>query len=1122
MARKKSTPYPVQIRRLVASLGLEQRGAFSAKDVYEQLDHPARHDFKSSIGKINQLLHQHWSNGELISFAGRDGTLLREENFVAPGSAAVQHPQIFAANGTRSPKRGFYAITYADHNAGPRPGERVSRESEFLPEPSSEFEREASAAPVGEALEPETAADWPAGKDVDPNRLARFALERRMEAPAPEWLPDALLRVWVTRPQTLAVFRQGLSQAQTAERRQLILTGLTRKGEVRPDSAPAGELVKLCRAQASWWQRCSQAAFSDYVDSGRALPVDELPRLFDDLDELVSEFDRDVVVLTCLRLGIESEDVQVLAIEAGDELGDSAATHVDEELNRLAARLQLAEEETRETQAQLRDERKRRVAAERKLDLVEKRRAGERTKTGSETTQLADLQDKLAEALAEKAALESEKEALLEDSASLAEKETQLQDLRTASTQLESELALAQEKATRHQEVEAQLQDALRTIGELNVRVEQLTADARSLPAPSDAHSLVELLDAGIGSLLAESAERMRGGAAGMDDQQLLAFAAHFVEFKQGLATASRPAAAVAVDDRPEAEAGAETEQAAEPKTTVADTQAPAGEVTIEDAPTVIEPEEQEATPEEAPAAAESMAGGDEPTDRRRRSRLGWVVRPLGGAGEIGGSAILVSTPSGRNVLLDAGQRVRGVYGADGNEFHYGIPGIEQLDAIIVSHAHIDHCGSLPVLHRNQGGRQNAAIPVYMSEPTRALAEVMMHDSAKIQHARERDLRELGESDWDAEMFASKPAYNDEEVRRVLGATEQVAPFVNFEIPTSGISARFEPVAHVLGSCAVHLTDQESGATLLYTGDLGPISDQQLTLPDFGIDQLTTADVVLMESTYGKPNPLEGGQVARKAPETRRQREIARFYKLAAAAFERGGFVLVPCFSLGRAQEIVRLIFSAPDRTVASKRIYIGGMAERILETYTAFAERGERDRGIRWVTSGQFPRTTSLHSWLEPGRTYAEIAHELLTEHEPGFVIASPATMTGGWSQTFANEMIDDPSHAVIFSGFLPRDDRVAVQLSSWKKGSTYRLDGSKRTIQCDWERVGLSAHAPAADLRMFARRMAEKASGPVSFLCVHGLPEAQRMLAEDIARYENVSGAREMLNAQSWTLKR
>src|SRR5262249_31182316 len=151
----------------------------------------------------------------------------------------------------------------------------------------------------------------------------------------------------------------------------------------------------------------------------------------------------------------------------------------------------------------------------------------------------------------------------------------------------------------------------------------------------------------------------------------------------------------------------------------------------------------------------------------------------------------------------------------------------------LVSHAHIDHTGSLPVLHRNQSARQQTAIPVYMTEPTIALAEIMMHDSAKIQHARERERRELGESDWDARMFGSKSAYNDEEVRRLLGATATAEPYVPIEIPGSGIVARFEPVAHVLGSCAIHLTDSESGATLLYSGDLGPLSDPQLTLPDF-------------------------------------------------------------------------------------------------------------------------------------------------------------------------------------------------------------------------------------------------------------------------------------------------
>lgn len=371
-------------------------------------------------------------------------------------------------------------------------------------------------------------------------------------------------------------------------------------------------------------------------------------------------------------------------------------------------------------------------------------------------------------------------------------------------------------------------------------------------------------------------------------------------------------------------------------------------------------------------------------------------------------------------------------------------------------------------------------------------------------------------------MVRDRPAYDQEEVRRVVEACKSATAYVPFEIPESGIVARFEPVAHVLGSCAIHLTDEETGATLLYTGDLGPLTDPQLTLPEFGgVDQISAADLVVIESTYGKATAVAAPD-GRTTGESRRMRERRRFYKIAGDALARGGCVLLPCFSLGRAQELARIIQQADDRDLADARIYIGGMAERILEVYVRYAERGEREPGIRWVSSGQFPRTSSLHTRLTSDFSYSDVAQELLASGESCFVIASPAMLGGGWSLTFANEMVDDARHAVLFTGFLPRDDRTQLRLSDWRRDATYTLDGNRRPIRCDWEQVSLSAHAPAADLRIFAAALAGKAEHEVSFLCVHGEHASERALADDLLAMPNVADARALVNNDLYTGRR
>ena len=146
--RKRTTPYPVQVKAFVARLRGD-RGAFSAKDVYAELDHPTTHDFKSSIGAIIKALHQLWCDGALVAFTDQAGALLRDEEFVAPGSAAVEHPQVFAAPGSPSPRRGFSAVSYASHH-------RVHSPSLDRVGPSVEAAEWDGSRPVEEAEDSET------------------------------------------------------------------------------------------------------------------------------------------------------------------------------------------------------------------------------------------------------------------------------------------------------------------------------------------------------------------------------------------------------------------------------------------------------------------------------------------------------------------------------------------------------------------------------------------------------------------------------------------------------------------------------------------------------------------------------------------------------------------------------------------------------------------------------------------------------------------------------------------------------------------------------------------------------------------------------------------------------
>jgi Cft2 family RNA processing exonuclease len=613
---------------------------------------------------------------------------------------------------------------------------------------------------------------------------------------------------------------------------------------------------------------------------------------------------------------------------------------------------------------------------------------------------------------------------------------------------------------------------------------------------------VISALRAPIAAAAVNAAGRLASGASDPDDARLLAFAGEFANMADSLTV--RPATAPG-----------ETPAALEPDDhTPEPVPVPAaGEpASVDLPPTVTETAAPEQEPE--PPTPEPELEPEPVAERRRRRRLPeFTVKPLGGAGEVGGSALLIQTRRGANVLLDAGQRVKGEYGAEAtSQFHYGVTGVERLHAILISHSHIDHIGSLPLIHRHHSDQQNAPVPVLMSEPTYRLGEVMLHDSAKIQHFREMTVANLADSDFGDGMLM-EAAYTFKDVNDCLNIGHLVLADQYRPIPIedTDLIARFLPVSHVLGSCAIHLTDTETGQTLLYSGDLGPITDPQVTLPTFGGTQMIDkADVVIMESTYGhlRPEEAEG----RRRASDGRERATRILADIATKTLGGGGHMLLPAFSLGRTQELAMIIQQERGRTIPDGRIYLAGMGEKITEIYDDF----DRPSG-NWRRPGAFPQCTSIRKWLSDRRTFEDVVAEVL-ESEPSYIIASPAMLSSGWSRAFLHAMIDHPRHAIVFTGYLPKHAGNISQLREMHHGANMRLDGETRRINCSWDKVSLSAHAPSFDLEQFARDMT--AGRDMTHVgMVHGTPDAQRELAERLThQLGDTATVRSLRNGEPW----
>jgi metallo-beta-lactamase family protein len=1098
--RGRSTPYGAQLDRLLARA--DELTVFSAATLESHLDHPPHQKRRTSIAGIHKALRMAFAEGKLITFVDADGLVLREREVVVPGSKAVSQPQIFARLGVATPDPNYHPVTHeetirrglVDVEVAANGGTATGSPHEPVNDPEQES---ADATDSGNGR-----AD-----DSEPLLTLDQALSLLTSYPPgekstpPDWVDERLLREWTSLPDVVKRIVGGLDRAVGADKFELIRAGVTRKQRSwRSESTVAGNLAGLARTSGGLWRNVAQAALNHYLDSPDGVPRDTLPALAQNPLEFYENSERppEAVLLCAMALRVDDSVLELIAADAAGELGElKAATKA----NAQQERIQTLEAEAVELRRTAKDAEKALKGLRRHEQLLtEENRRLEASQ--AEAGEAADAARVEADGQLLRRANEAETE-LEKLEERIPELEAQLEGLEGVRERLETaEGAMHEEERLRAQAED----DAKRH----HARVRELSNErsgvegARNLPV-ENAAALIDALARPIGEAARHAAERLATGRARPHDDLLLELAASIAQMTGRLDA----------DD-------AEVEILSPGEAATSEARADAVDET--DAPRQADPAllgGEEAAMNNAISSSEptSTALPDAPSEapihvrRRRRSKL--KLRPLGGAGEVGGSAILVTNNSGHAVLLDCGQRVRGEYGLESEpQFHRRIGHDGRLHGILLSHAHIDHVGSLPVLHREQSEAQHELIPVYLTEPTRRLAQIMLEDSAKIQQHRELNPAERGFLDYAAGSMEA--AYRMADVTRVLDDefVREVSPGLAVPVPDTSFVVRFLPVAHVLGSCAIHLTDTDNDQTLLYTGDLGPIADPQVTLPQYSLGEMLPADLVLMESTYGAQQPEFTDGRSRRRSLAPREAAIKRLCQYAEHAQNRGGCVLLPAFSLGRTQELAMLIDQARrDGDAPAGEIKVAGMGERITHVYNDYS------KGVNaWARAQDMPRVDELGGRMrKTDLSFEDVVAEVL-EGEFAYVIASPAMLASGWSRTFLENMVDNPAHAIIMSGYLPRNAGGIPGLHRMHTGETMNIGGRNLRVLAQFDQLrGLSAHPPSIDLFKFAEYMARQGND-VAFGMVHGEQAAQESLAEHTSTLPEVGSAESLHNGQVW----
>jgi len=442
----------------------------------------------------------------------------------------------------------------------------------------------------------------------------------------------------------------------------------------------------------------------------------------------------------------------------------------------------------------------------------------------------------------------------------------------------------------------------------------------------------------------------------------------------------------------------------------------------------------------------------------------GWArVTLLGGGRQVGRSCFLLQTPISR-ILLDCGIDVSS---SGKDKFPvFNIPefDINQIDAVILSHAHLDHSGLLPYLYK-----MGYKGPTYMTAPTRDIASLLALDFIGVSYKQ-----------------ASAPIFSSSDVSEMVKRTICLNYNEVHDI-TPDIRITFYNAGHVLGSAQIHLNIGNGAHNFLYSGDT---KYGKTRLLDPAVNKFPRVETLQMESTYGGKNDI---LPPRKVTEE-------RFIGLVKETIENGGKVLLPELGLGHAQETLLRVEEAI-RTGELPKIpmYVDGMIWDINAIHTAYPDF--LSTSIRsMVFQDNNPFTSDIFSRVGSPQERKEVI-----EGGPCIVIATSGMLVGGASVEYLKHFAGNPKNLMILSCY-QGPGSVGRQLQEGAKQVMIEDEGGNKTLEVNMrvELVnGLSPHSGRNELMNYVRNMEPK---PKRIIINHGEVSKSLDLASSIYKTNRV----------------
>lgn len=426
-------------------------------------------------------------------------------------------------------------------------------------------------------------------------------------------------------------------------------------------------------------------------------------------------------------------------------------------------------------------------------------------------------------------------------------------------------------------------------------------------------------------------------------------------------------------------------------------------------------------------------------------------IIPLGAGREVGRSCVLVKM-AGKTIMFDCGVHMG--Y-EDDRRFPYFAHIAETndytgyIDAVLITHFHLDHCGALPYFTEMKG----YSGPIVMSAPARAIIPLMLEDFRKV------CVEHKGETNF----------YTSEMIKECCSKVKTIELHQTLCIGDINIRAYY--AGHVLGAVMFYVECR--GHSVVYTGDYNVVGDRHLR--SAWIERLDP-HVIISESTY-----------ATKFRELKMRREKV-FLKKVVQTIDRGGKVLIPVFALGRAQELCILLDTYWQRAQLDCALHFAGtLTEKANQLYKTF---------INWCNENV--QRVFLSRNMFDFQHISQFDRGTIKSKDPMVLIATPGMLHGGLSLAVFKEWCEDSRNTIIIPGYCVPG---TVGHSLLKGDDVVHVDGKEFEVRCEIQTISFSAHSDHRGILQVLRWV-----HPDNVVLVHGEEERMRGLAAEVQSVLNL----------------